>query len=298
MGVLELTDVVEEEGEEISDEAQEQAEQSFEETTPDDLGVLLLTDLVEEEVEKTPTELEDLSEQEREVVKGRLKEVLKKFQERKQISPQEPDGVLLTDIIQELSKEALFDKTILSEQQQERVKNRLKGILETFQVEIQEGRLETGGQRVQKISPKTGRGVPLDEVGLSKETQETVEFRPGEFSERILRNETRFQPISTDEDLTAACEKISQGHSLAVFDSINLTDRERDLINAFIAHLSTYKGLKKQQAFEMQHLTARSIHELDLIFKTYHIQGYLKGELKNVYNRLLNLRGRFSILLN
>jgi hypothetical protein len=48
----------------------------------------------------------------------------------------------------------------------------------------------------------------------------------------------------------------------------------------------------------MQHLTARSIHELDLIFKTYRIQGYLKAELTNVYNRLLNLRGRFSILLN
>ena len=70
------------------------------------------------------------------------------------------------------------------------------------------------------------------------------------------------------------------------------------MVVAFTAHLTSYKGLKKQQVFEMQHLTARSIHELDQIFKTYQIQGYLKAELTNVYNRLLNLRSRFSMLLN
>ena len=107
-----------------------------------------------------------------------------------------------------------------------------------------------------------------------------------------------FHPLSKDKEFVDVCEKISKGQSLELLKKLTLSEREQDLINAFTAHLSNYKGLKKQQVFEMQHLTSRSIHELDLIFKTYRIQGYLKAELNNVYNRLLNLRGRYSILQN
>ena len=117
-------------------------------------------------------------------------------------------------------------------------------------------------------------------------------------SAEIQKEQPIFRPLSSDAEFTEICEKVSQGHSLKLFDSIALSEREQDLVNTFVAHLSSYKGLKRQQAFEMQHLTARSISELDLIFKTYHLQGYLRAELMNVYNRLLNLRSRFSILLN
>jgi hypothetical protein len=198
--------------------------------------------------------------------------------------------------VQEVTEEAPIDSTDLSEQAQERIKHRLKGVLEAFRARYQEPPDQSFIETLTKVS----RGVPLDEdeAEIQIGDQKTVQFTTGEFAIKIQRGDKDFQPVSTDEEFIAACEKVSQGNSPALFDAMSLTDRERDLINAFIAHLSTYKGLKKQQAFEMQHLTARSIHELDLIFKTYKIQGYLKAELNNVYNRLLNLRGRFSILLN
>ena len=70
------------------------------------------------------------------------------------------------------------------------------------------------------------------------------------------------------------------------------------MVWAFHEYLHQMKGVKRQQSYDMQHLTARSIRELEQIFKTYQIQGYLRAELNNIYNRLLNLRGRFSVLLH
>jgi len=291
--VLELTEIVEEVGEETPEEAQE-FPQEPEEASVDELGVLELTDIVEEVSEEISPEIEDLTEKEQEIVKDRLKEVVEKFQDRKQASPQKSDTLLLEDIMQEVSEEAPLDTTDLSESAQEKIKNRLKGILGAFQAKAQESTHQSFIETLTKVS----RGGAVDEAGHPIGEQETVQFRTGEFAEKIQKGDKGFQAVSTDEEFIAACEKVSQGLSPALFDSIGLSDRERDLVSAFIAHLSTYKGLKKQQAFEMQHLTARSIHELDLIFKTYKIQGYLRAGLANVYNRLLNLRSRFSILLN
>ena len=283
LGVFELTDIVEEVSEEAPDqESQEEAD------------VLVLTDIVEEVSEEISPENEDLSEKERGVVKDRLRDVIEKFQDRKQASPQQSSTMLLSDIMEEVNEEAPLDTLDLTEQAQEKIKNRLKGILEAFREKSQEPTTQSILENLTEIN----KGIPSDEAGILVEEQETVQFRPGEFTQRFQAGDKDFQPVSTDEEFIAACEKVSQGHSPGLFDGIALSDRERDLVNAFIAHLSTYKGLKKQQAFEMQHLTARSIHELDLIFKTYKIQGYLKAELNNVYNRLLNLRSRFSILLN
>ncbi len=113
------------------------------------------------------------------------------------------------------------------------------------------------------------------------------------------------QPISEEipedaGDLTfeSVCRRVGKGESLVLFEKIGISPREQLLIDAFNEHLAQMKGVKRQQAFDMQHLTSRSIRELEQIFKTYHLQGYLRAELNNIYNRLLNLRSRFSILLH
>lgn len=281
LGVFELTEIVEEVSEEPPGEELE---------SPEEADVFVLTDIVEEVSEEISPENEELSEREREVVKDRLRDVLEKFQDRKQASPQQSGTMILSDIMQEVDKEVPLDTPDLSEQAQEKIKNRLKGILEAFRARSQES--------IEQSFLETLTQVPSDEAEVPIGDQETIQFRLGEFTQKFQSGDREFRPVSTDEEFIAACEKVSQGNSPGLFDSIALSDRERDLVNAFIAHLSTYKGLKKQQAFEMQHLTARSIHELDLIFKTYKIQGYLRAELANVYQRLLNLRSRFSILLN
>ena len=96
----------------------------------------------------------------------------------------------------------------------------------------------------------------------------------------------------------AACRRISKGESLVLLEKIGLSEREQLMLWAFHEFLHQMKGVKRQQSYDMQHLTARSIRELEQIFKTYQIQGYLRAELNNIYNRLLNLRGRFSVLLH
>ncbi len=95
-----------------------------------------------------------------------------------------------------------------------------------------------------------------------------------------------------------ACERVSNGDTMALFYTSALTQRERQMLKAVDGYLKQLKGLKRQQAFDLQHLTARSVRELDQVFKTYQPQGYLNVELHNVYNRLLTLRSRFSVLLH
>lgn len=104
--------------------------------------------------------------------------------------------------------------------------------------------------------------------------------------------------LSGDVTFETACRRIGNGEALAIFGKIPLSSRERAMLNAFQEHLHQMRGVKRQQAFDMQHLTARSIRELEQIFKTYHLQGYLRAELGTIYNRLLNLRSRFSLLLH
>ena len=273
-----LTEVVAE-GDEIS-----AAETLLLREPVEESDVLLLTDIIEEVEEETVDEDETLSENEREIVKERLKGILDRFQDRRDQAPQKRADQVLTEVVQEITKEAPLDRADFSKNEQDKIKDRLKLILETFKAESQGSTILNAGTE-----------LLLEEIDLVKDRLKNIQVP----EETVIQGSgQKFYPVSSDQAFTEICDKIGKGESLALLDSLALSDREHHLVKTFLDHFASYKGVKKQQAFEMQHLTARSIRELDLIFKTYHIDGYLKAELHNVYNRLLNLRSRFSVLLH
>ena len=290
--VLELTDEFEEEGAAEAAEAPRPGQPNEEVGEQED--VLLLTELIEEEGQLAAAD-DDFSTQEHLVMKDRLRAVMQKVQERKSRTPEEDDGVVLADVMREISTEEPIDSDELSSDQENKVKERLKRILGAVQAKNSPSSDDalTDDDITQTLTRKYRGSIDSwDDVPVEDQEEGTPEQTTG-----VVAAKT-FQPLSKDEQFIDICKKISQGHSIELFQSMPLSDREQDILNAMTSQLNSYKGLKKQQVFEMQHLTARSIHELDLIFKTYHIQGYLKAELNNVYNRLLNIRGRFSMLLN
>ncbi|PID59128.1 hypothetical protein CSB45_01620 [candidate division KSB3 bacterium] len=143
-----------------------------------------------------------------------------------------------------------------------------------------------------------------DEGILELGEEEEIE-QPSDLSQQFMSRDAEHLPLhgdtlvaEPDRELTFsdACRRVGQGEAPALLEQVDISEREQEMLAAFTRHLSQMKGLKRQQIFEMQHMTGRSIRELEQIFKTYHLQGYLRAELNNVYNRLLNLRSRFSIL--
>ncbi len=303
--VLELTDEFQEEGaddasgDEASGDKASAVDDASEQPSPaivDGSGqsdVLLLTELIEEEEQLAASETE-FSTQEHQVVKDRLRLVLQKVEERKHRTPEEDDDVVLADVMREMTEEEPIDSSDFSTDQESKVKERLRFILEAVQLKKQQ--LLEGDEFGDGMQTLT-RGYRSRVESEDAIAGETVDGVGQDGASSVLRVQA-FKPLSKDQQFVEICDKISKGHSIDLFKSMPLSDREKDILNAMATQLSSYKGLKKQQVFEMQHLTARSIHELDLIFKTYHIQGYLKAELSNVYNRLLNIRGRFSMLLS
>lgn len=260
----------------------------------DDAEAFVLTDIIEE-MEEIPAEDDPLSTVERRVFKDRLHGLLEKFQEKQKVSPEQPPNQILTDLMQEMNRETPLDHADMTEEQHEKIKNRLKGILGAFQAQTEEQ--EPPAPSFLETLTKVHRSVPDEDTELPPvEDLETLRFFAGQ-SAAATSAAAGANPLAPDEVFLEVCQKVAQGESLALLKALDLSPREKELLKAFLSHLSSYKGLKKQQSFEMQHLTARSIHELDQIFKTYQLQGYLKAELNNVYNRLLNLRSRFSLLL-
>ena len=304
LDVLELTDMVEEEepqspGEEADaeDTSATQEEESIQELSSEESDepsdVLLLTDLIEDD--EPAEEQEDLSTQEHRVMKERLQQVLQRVRAQREGAPGTPEQSILAQVMQDMGQEEPLDSTDFSEAQEEKVKERLKHILEAAQAKQQQVGREIDTQSLrQTLLQMYPTNAELKEALKPGENRLSLDVKEG--ADVVPVQE--FHPLSKDEEFVSVCEKVSKGQSLELLKTLSLSEREQDLVNAFTAHLSSYKGLKKQQVFEMQHLTSRSIHELDLIFKTYRIQGYLKAELNNVYNRLLNLRGRYSILQN
>jgi hypothetical protein len=283
-----LTEVVAE-GDEVSSEEMPLAEGQIGHPESGPVGneesdVLLLTDIIEEVEEETIDEDQTLSENEREIVKERLKGILGRFQDRRHQAPKKQADQVLSEVMQEITEEAPLARADFSKNEQDKIKDRLKLILETFKAESHGPSLLNAGTE-----------LLLEEIDLVKDHLKNVQIS----EEAVIPEGGQISPpgsASSPQTFTEICEKVGQGEPLSLLQNIPLSERERNLVQAFMGHLSSYKGLKKQQAFEMQHLTARSIRELDLIFKTYHIDGYLKAELHNVYNRLLNLRSRFSVL--
>jgi hypothetical protein len=158
---------------------------------------------------------------------------------------------------------SLLDTLNLTDQEYDIVKDRMRTIMKAFQTERQDTQ-KTPSQ------PKESR----------PKSQPKKEEPPPE-------KELTFEEI---------CKKVGDGEPLDLFYKATLSDREKQMLKAFSGHMVQFKALKRQQTFDLQHLTGRSIRDLEEIFKLYQPQGYMRAELNNVYNRLLNLRSRFSIL--
>jgi hypothetical protein len=293
--VLELTDMMEEEQATVEFVSGGVPVPAAEPTEEAEADILELTELHQENVLPLSAELADLSEKEQVIIKERLRLAMER---QREAAPSESEANLLSKVVQEINEQPLLDHTDLSTEQQEHLKERLKGILHKFQNRSAISDLldEDSTPRVTitrwyQLSPEQQRLIAEGIAAPDGQDLELVPPPPDKPEEKY-----EFRPLTNDKMFIEVCQKVSQGEPVDLLQALKLSDREQDLVNALAMHLSSYKGLKKQQIFEMQHLTARSIYELDLIFKTYHIQGYLKAELTNLYNRLLNLRGRFSVL--
>ncbi|PIE35538.1 hypothetical protein CSA56_03800 [candidate division KSB3 bacterium] len=257
-----------------------------------------------------------LSTEQQEVVKARLENVLADIRDQRSPSPQET----LTRSLPPTSLET----DLLTEQEYELVKHRMAEMLAEIGAHQHTAEQDSTEEEVilelgEDLEIGENRELTQDdelfELGPEQEIDQDVEafldaqeFDTLEFSAATTQNEQQTAPEretyreelepDADEQLSfeAACRRIGKGEALVLFDRIKISPREELMVEAFKEHLTQMKGLKRQQVFDMQHLTSRSIRELEQIFKTYHLQGYLRAELNNIYNRLLNLRSRFSIL--
>lgn len=119
--------------------------------------------------------------------------------------------------------------------------------------------------------------------------------------QREILKQTFQEEIKKSAELSFAevCLKVMDGETLGLFDHVDLSEREQELITAFLGHLSSVQGIKKQKVYEMQYMTGRSIVELERLFKTYNLQlqGPVYSELSRIFNRLVFLRNQFSLLM-
>ena len=235
--------------------------------------------------QKDPLKIFDtahLTKEEQQKVKKRLKVVLEEIKGHRPKSQQDSFDLPFSSGSQEgdadLSPQTILNTVHLTGQEYEIVKERMKEML----AEVEQQILNISQKSKQKTEQKPQVEADQEEIPPKAEQKSPQE------------NQKETGSIS----FATVCRRVGKGESLILFDKIALSEREQELVQAFREHLAEMKGLKRQQAFDMQHLTARSIRELEQILKTYHLQGYLRAELNNVYNRLLNLRSRFSILLS
>lgn len=261
----------------------------------------------------------NLSREEQQQIKERLRYVLEDIQkqrpESQQISfPLPGQG---KEELAEISPQALLNTVELTEQEYRIVKERMKGMLAEVNAQRQEQlfNMEMGEEEEEVIlleeeiipgaeSPQADlllEGEIISEEDLDAEDVILLE-------DEVIQDEDSLQEeIGTDEQedefeepfsFDTICRKVKVGEPLILFSKTALTEREQAMLVAFEGYIKHTKGLKRQQVFDIQHLTSRSIRDLDQLFKTYHLQGYLSAELHNIYNRLLNLRSRISTLLS
>ena len=258
-------------------------------------------------------------------VKVRLTTLLQEVQRRKR-KLLSPPSTAKTEIYRADKRAPLFDTTHLSRGEQQQVKARLKNVLEEIKKQRPESQqqsfqlpLSPEGQEEEEESPQallntvrlTDREYDIVKERMKDmladveqqqserqpeivEEEEKPEQKPAKKQETSQREQKKVETFSFD----TICQKVNAGEPLALFDHLTLTEREQAMLQAFEGHIKQTKSLKRQQVFDIQHLTSRSIRELDQLFKTYHLHGYLSVELHNIYNRLLNLRSRISILLS
>ena len=213
----------------------------------------------------------DLNQEDYGLVKGRMAEMLSDIKKQHELEQQPEEDEDILELGPEETIELGPDQQIdlLVEQTID-----LGPEFEVYEGETLQFDAETGAAPEAADAPSSS----LQEIPSQSLIERTVAEESGELT------------------FSDACRRISKGEAITLLEKVGLSEREQEMFEAFGEHLSQMKGLKRQQVFEMQHMTGRSIRELEQIFKTYHLQGYLRAELNNIYNRLLNLRSRFSIL--
>lgn len=234
-----------------------------------------------------------LTDQEFLLVKDRMKDMLTEVQQQR-LQPAAPDEMDVFELdesneIQDMREPSsgmdvefeLGEDFEIKQEERADLSEESEFVLDE-NLEIREHQQETLADRAQKFN------VTDDEYQEFQDRFRTLRQRI-ELTEQEKSGELTFED---------ACRRVSTGESLFILEKVGLSEREQLLLWAFHEFLHQMKGVKRQQSYDMQHLTARSIRELEQIFKTYQIQGYLRAELNNIYNRLLNLRGRFSVLLH
>ncbi len=254
------------------------------------------------EKEKKQTQPVNLSRDQQEAVKTRLKETLRKIytqqvtneEERSELPPAEKTGEARTPELVETK-----DRQGFAEKEQKNFSLRLQKLF--VEMKLQKAgipdetrtRLSSVQQRLH--DQMTEEAEQEKALRQKIEQQKAAEKAP----QRYIGFEVRPEDIPEGElPFEEACQKVKAGESLGLLYKAGLTRREKEMLWAVEGYLKELKGLKRQQTFDLQHLTAKSIRELEQIFKTYQPQGYMNVELHNVYNRLLTLRSRFSILLH
>ncbi len=276
---------------------------------------------------KTPLDILEtakLSPEQHAKIKSRLENVLADIKQQRVHAPHETLTQSFSEKNDEIPSQALLETSQLTEHEYELVKQRMTEMLAEIgkqhpssdQKSAEENEIIELGQELE-IEEKTGgeREDELFDLGPEQEIEafldaqelETLKLPTTPDQQLPLSDQEEGTVEKTDQDdieldadgnisFEAACRRVGTGESLVLFEKTQISEREQLMVEAFKEHLTQLKGLKRQQIFDMQHLTARSIRELEQIFKTYHLQGYLRAELNNIYNRLLNLRSRFSIL--
>ncbi|GAK56076.1 hypothetical protein U27_03038 [Candidatus Vecturithrix granuli] len=266
-----------------------------------------------------------LSEEEQQQIKERLRYVLEDIQKQRPES-QQISFVLAThgkEELAEISPQALLNTVELTEQEYQIVKERMKGMLAEVNEQRQEQLLnmEMGEEEEEEILLEEEiipgeeslqadlllEGEIVSEEDMDAEDVILLEDEVFQDEESLKDVSDEHEEIGIDEQedefeepfsFETICRKVKVGEPLILFSKTALTEREQAMLVAFEGYIKQTKGLKRQQVFDIQHLTARSIRDLDQLFKTYHLQGYLSAELHNIYNRLLNLRSRISTLLS
>lgn len=287
-----------------------------------------------EQLPETPLELlesTELSEKEQQNIKKRLKNVLADIKQQHSAFPQET--MTFSPPSQAVSPEAddnepapsstILAKLDLTQEDYGLVKERMAEMLNEIkqqQENEEEEILELGPEQAIELGPDLEIDLLVEQtIDLGPENEvfegETLQLNADPALESAGLNggtdgEASLQQAIPSQELidktveeesgqltfSEACRRVSKGEAPALLGKVGLSEREQEMFTAFTDHLSQMKGLKRQQVFEMQHMTGRSIRELEQILKTYHLQGYLRAELNNIYNRLLNLRSRFSVL--
>ncbi len=277
----------------------------------------------------------ELSEDEQQNIKKRLKNVLADIKQQRSAFPQETmtfspasQAAPAEEDDEPAPSSTILAKLDLNQEDYGLVKERMAEMLNDIKQqrgdeqkeEEEEEILELGPDQALSLGPEQeidllveqtidlgpefevyeGETIQLETEAVREPAEVEGETRSADPLQQAIPSQSLIERTLDEESgeltFSDACRRVAKGEAVTLLEKVGLSEREQEMFAAFTEHLSQMKGLKRQQVFEMQHMTGRSIRELEQIFKTYHLHGYLRAEMNNIYNRLLNLRSRFSVL--